>query len=185
MTITDDLRDYATTLKDSTVDVLGKAVKLAIRYPKATAVLLPLAVIGTYSGDEGLSPLYNVKTGDEWGLNIGIYTHIKPGATFKGANLSLFTKNEGKIYGLNGNVLWCDNNGEIKGVNLSGIANAGGDGTVKGLEGALAYNESNEGGLVQIGAVNKINTGKDTAKHGILFNHKFGGKWRKVPTRGK
>ena len=83
MKIVNDLRDYATKLKDSTFDVYKKAVGVAKRYPKTAAIIGAATIIGT-AGNEGFPPFHNIIKENGMGINIGFYTEVPAGRSFRG-----------------------------------------------------------------------------------------------------
>ena len=136
------LKGIVSAVKDRAKRYTKNTWNLAKKYPKTAAIIGAATIIGT-SGNEGFPPIHNIIARDGWGINFGLYTEVLPGKSFKGINLSLFTKNEGTIYGINVDILGNENNGKKYGVNIAGLWNDN-DGEVYGLNIAGGWNHNDE-----------------------------------------
>lgn len=125
------------------------------------------ALLGTCRSNSGVPFIYNVKSGHDVGLNIGLITKFNPGSSLHGANFSLYNFNNGaKIVGANIAVIANQYEGPERkitiGLEASLLVNAPGvfgrdvAATVHGLQVAFFANSTLEDGRnVQIGLYNE------------------------------
>jgi len=77
-------------------------------------------ISGTYLGRQGdLPPFYSHKTKDCYGINVALLTEIDSGVVMNGANVSIVSKIDGTINGLNLSVGNFNYTGKINGLNLT------------------------------------------------------------------
>lgn len=156
-----------------------KALKRQWAKRTAIALLGASVLSGTFLGNgRGFAPLYNVKTGNSYGINLGFVTKFKKGSSHYGLSLSVSTINEGEINGLSIGILNLNNHvGKINGLEL-GLANAQdnsevdlrsllsmeyssyGPHRINGLQIGI-YNDCAAGNVVQVGIVNQMRKGEN------------------------
>lgn len=130
-----------------------------------TALAIP-TIIGTYSGTEGgFSPIYNVKVGKSYGINLGIVTKYLPGSKHNGISFSLLNIQEGgTINGANINVVNREtevpdkkvNGLELSLANVYNISEEKSNKVVNGLQVAVLLNVTQEVNGAQISIIGNI-----------------------------
>jgi len=93
-----------------------------IKKPFLISALGLSIITGTYTGNEGgCAPIHTRKTGNSYGLNLGLNTEFMPGSKLYGINISPYNKvhEEATINGINLNIWGNDEGGKLNGLELS------------------------------------------------------------------
>ena len=135
---------------------MNKILKRTLQGIVAAAI-----ISGTYfgRGKNDFLPFYSHKSGDSYGINVAFYTEVDTGVSINGLNISLFTKNYGKINGANIGLFNSDLGQDHKSANS----------VVNGLE--LSLGNVHEGYIngVQIGFFGNGPTDNKTNNPGSLY----------------
>lgn len=140
-------------------------------------------ITGTYMGNEGgLSPLYTVKTGTSYGINLGFFTDFREGARHYGINMSFCTFfTGGELNGINASLISgatakdkfpknCPiRESKTRGLELS-LINMDENGLHKMYGLQIGIGNQNGGGTnAQVGIYNEAGKKDDTSR-GVLLN---------------